>query len=75
MYRLISAMKVEGMEMYGDFVRYVFQRAIKTFEINESKVWNYAVSYILNDLGYSEDLFGEYDLYCSKYILRCDFEL
>ena len=66
MYRLISSMKFEGMGIYGDFGRYVFQGAIKTFDINESKVWNYAVSYILNDLGYSVDLFGEYDLHCSS---------
>lgn len=66
MYRLISSMKFEGMGIYGDFGRYVFQGVIKTFDINESKVWNYAVSYILNDLGYSEDLFGEYDLHCSS---------
>ncbi len=48
-YRLISSMKFEGMGIYGDFGRYVFQGVIKTFDINESKVWNYAVSYILND--------------------------
>lgn len=61
---LISSMRFEGMGMYGDFGRYVFQAALRNFDVDDKKIFNYAVFFILNDLGYSEELFGEYDSHC-----------
>lgn len=64
MYWLIDSMKFEGMGIYGDFGRYVFQSALKSFDVDEKQIWNYAVYYILTELGYSEEYFGEYDKRC-----------
>ena len=60
---LIHSMRFEGMGMYGDFGRYVFQAALQNFEVDDKRIFNYAVYFILNELKYSEDYFGEYDRY------------
>lgn len=67
LFRIIHSMCFDGMGMYGDFGRYVFQMALKSFEIDEKKIFNYAIYYILNELKYKEELFGENDRYCSSY--------
>lgn len=67
MFKLISSMRFEKMGMYGDFGRYVFQYALKNFEIDEYKMFNYAVYHILNELGFNAKYFGEYDRYCGNY--------
>lgn len=67
MARIITSMKFEGMGMYGDFGRYVFQSAISNFDVNQEKVFNYAVYFILKELGYNEDLFGDYDCEVGRY--------
>lgn len=69
MFLLQCSMRFEGMGVYGDFGRYVFQRAVKNFDVDNYKVFNYALYYILNELGYDEELFGEYDSYTDKFIL------
>lgn len=55
-------MRFENYGWYGDFGRYVFERALNSFEINHDMVFKYSLSFILNNLGYSNTLFGEYDL-------------
>ncbi len=59
---IIHSMRFENYGWYGDFGRYVFERALNSFEINHDMVFKYSLSFILNNLGYSNTLFGEYDL-------------
>ena len=47
MFWLIHSMRFEGMGMYGDFGRYVFQRALRNFEVDDKKMFNYAIYYTL----------------------------
>lgn len=66
LWRLLYSMKfdldVKGVGQYGDFGRYVFQSALQQFvSVDEHNIYYYAIEYILNDLGYSNDLFGDYD--------------
>ena len=59
---LISqSMKFEGMGMYGDFGRYIFQGALRNYEVVKEDIYNYAMHYIFNELGYSNNFFGNYD--------------
>ena len=67
MFRLIHSMRFEGMGMYGDFGRYVFQRALRSFDVDDKKMFNYAVYYIQTELGFSEEYFGEHDQHCGSY--------
>lgn len=61
MLKLVHSMRFEGMGMYGDFGRYVFQSALHSFDVDDKKMFNYAIYYILNNLGFSERYFGEND--------------
>lgn len=36
------SMRFEGIGMYGDFGRYVFQSALRDFEVDDYKIFNYA---------------------------------
>lgn len=54
-------MRFEGIGMYGDFGRYVFQSAVRNFEVDNYKIFNYSMYYIWNDLGYDKKLFDDYD--------------
>ena len=67
MFWLIHSMRFEGMGMYGDFGRYVFQRALHSFDVDDKKMFNYAVYYIQTELGFSEEYFGEYDQHYGGY--------
>lgn len=52
---------IKGL-VYGDFGRYVFQAALNYFkDVDILNLYHYAVQYILNDLGYKNELFGVYD--------------
>ena len=64
---LMQSMRFEGMGMYGDFGRYVFQSALRSFDVDDKQIFNYAIYYILNELGYREDLFSEHDKHCGSY--------
>ncbi|SDF10678.1 hypothetical protein [Sporomusa acidovorans] len=61
LYQIIHSMKFEGMGMYGDFGRYTFQSALRDFEVDHKQIFNYAIYFIINDLGYDDELFGDYD--------------
>lgn len=67
MFWLMQSMHFEGMGMYGDFGRYVFQNALHSFDVDDKKMFNYAVYYILKELGFSEEYFGEHDQHCGSY--------
>ena len=58
---LISSMRFNGMGMYGDFGRYIYQSALYDFDVDEKKVFNYTIYFILNELKYTTDYFGDYD--------------
>lgn len=48
--------------MYGDFGRYVLQASLSDFvDIDIANIYYYGIKLILNDLGYTEELFGGYD--------------
>lgn len=48
--------------MYGDFGRYTFQAALEKFEaVDVVNLYHYAMQYIRDNLGYSDQLFGDYD--------------
>lgn len=66
-YNIISSMRFDGMGMYGDFGRYVFQSALSNFDIDEKVIFNYAIYFILNEIGYNEELLGEYDQNLGRY--------
>ncbi|WOO38095.1 hypothetical protein R2R35_06225 [Anaerocolumna sp. AGMB13020] len=54
------SMKFENMGMYGDFGRYVFQSALRNFDVNHRQIYNYAMSFIINELGYKEEWFDHH---------------
>lgn len=58
-YSVISSMRFEGMGMYGDFGRYVFQSALHDFEVDKKNIHDYALAFIFDELGYDEDILGE----------------
>lgn len=62
------SMRFEGIGMYGDFGRYVFQSALRNFEVDDYKIFNYAMYYIINELGYQGELFDDYDRFVSRFI-------
>lgn len=60
---MIYSMRFDiGMGMYGDFGRYIFQSALRSFNVDHYKIFNYAIYYILHTLGYKEEYFGTYDI-------------
>ena len=65
--RLVLSMRIEKMGGYGDFGRYIFQRAFSYFDVDMYKMFNYAVYHIINNLGYTEELFGDYDSHLRWY--------
>lgn len=67
MYWLMHSMRFEGMGMYGDFGRYVFQSALHNSDVDDKKIFNYAVYYIQTELGFSEEYFEEHDRHCGGY--------
>lgn len=56
LWQIKSSMSFEGHGMYGDFGRYVFQSALKYFDVDEDEMYKQAVSFIINDLGYTNEL-------------------
>lgn len=56
LWQIKSSMSFEGHGMYGDFGRYVFQSALKYFDVDEDEMYKQAMSFIINDLGYTNGL-------------------
>ncbi|MBS5115448.1 MAG: hypothetical protein KHY88_07115 [Erysipelotrichaceae bacterium] len=67
LYSILSSMRFEGMGMYGDFGRYVFQSAIGNFEVDHCKIFNYAMYFIINELKYQSEFFDDYDGYINRF--------
>lgn len=61
LHRIWMSMRFESMGMYGDFGRYVFQSALHNFNVDHKQIFNYAMSFIINDLGYADELFDDFD--------------
>ena len=66
-FSIIHSMKFNGMGMYGDFGRYIFQSALYEFDVDAKAMFNYAVYHILNELGFTEDYFNEHDNHCGGF--------
>lgn len=60
-----SSMTLEELGWYGDFGRYVFERALKQFDVDMLNLYNYAITFIRDVLGYKDDLFAKSDKYIS----------
>ena len=65
--RLTMSMRIEKMGGYGDFGRYIFQNALSSFEVDEKKMFNYAVYHILNEMGFKEEYFDDHDRDCRSF--------
>lgn len=91
-WNITSSLNFEGMGMYGDFGRYVFQSALDYFDIPDQRkhngaslfddqnsfqgnIYYYAIHYIFDELGYTNDRFGEYDSHLSRYSYRSRSEV
>lgn len=61
--RIDSSMRPEGVGMYGDFGRYVFQSALTYFkDVNIENLYHYAMQFIRDELGYtSNKCLSDYD--------------
>lgn len=64
------SMRIDHSEcpgMYGDFGRYIFQAALSRFEgVDIVSLYHYAMQYIRDTLGYSDELFSDYDRFTVK---------
>ena len=59
---ILSSMRFETMGgMYGDFGRYVFQSALRNFDVDLKQIYNYSISFIINELSYKDEWFTDYD--------------
>lgn len=63
--RIARSMQIDHAEcpgLYGDFGRYTFQAALKCFKnVDVVNLYHYAMQYIRDDLGYNDDMLGDYD--------------
>ena len=67
LYSIVSSLRFEGMGMYGDFGRYVFQSALSEFNhVDRKTVFNYAMHLIINEYGYTEEQFNDYDTHVGR---------
>lgn len=54
--------------MYGDFGRYTFQSALQNFDgIDIVNIYHYAMQFIRDELGYSNELLSDYDTSARHY--------
>lgn len=67
LWNLIHSMRFQESGWYGDFGRYVYEAALNDFDVDHSLVFNYSVYYIINHLGYKNELFGEYDAFLQSF--------
>lgn len=52
---------------YGDFGRYIFQSALRNFEVDEKRMFNYAIYHIINEMGFTDEYFGDHDRDCRSF--------
>jgi len=61
---ILNSMTTEygrGIGGYGDFGRYTFQSAFRSFDVNADKLSNLAVQWIFSKYGYDKDKHGKFD--------------
>lgn len=61
---IISSMTTQygrGAAAYGDFGRYVFQRALKSWDVDIGNLSNLAIEWIFEKYGYNVEKHGKYD--------------
>jgi hypothetical protein len=59
---ILSSMETEhGPTMYGDFGRYTFQSALRSWDVNPNSMSNLAISWIFERYGYNVELHGKFD--------------
>lgn len=61
-----SSMKPNTLShWYGDFGRYEFEAALNEFkDVDVENSYHYAMQFIRDELGYTDELFSEYDKHC-----------
>ncbi len=59
---LMSMATEHGRRMYGDFGRYVFQSAFRSWDIDPNDLSNLALNWIFEKYGYDTKLFNDFDL-------------
>lgn len=59
-----SSMKPSSLDYgYGDFGRYEFESALNEFkDVDVENAYHYAMQFIRDELGYTDELFSEYDI-------------
>lgn len=58
---------------YGDFGRYVFQSNLNNFEnVDVENIYYYALQFIVEELGYTNELFEYYDQHSTRMLSRHD---
>ena len=65
--QLTMSMRIEKMGGYGDFGRYIFQSALRNFEVDEKRMFNYAIYHIINEMGFTDEYFGDHDRDCRSF--------
>lgn len=70
---IISSMTTEygrGTGGYGDFGRYTFESALRSWDVNTNQLSNLAIEWIFEKYGYDVEKHGEYDRNTSSYDRR-----
>ncbi|ALU28251.1 hypothetical protein AS202_00960 [Myroides odoratimimus] len=70
---IISSMTTEygrGIGGYGDFGRYTFESALRSWDVNTNELSNLAIEWIFEKYGYDVEKHGEYDRNTNSYDRR-----
>ena len=68
-FHIIHSMKFDKIfsGFSGDFGKYVFQPALGHFNVDQKAIFNYSIYFILENLGYDNSRFSEYDRYIGQH--------
>lgn len=67
---IISSMATEygrGIGGYGDFGRYTFESALRSWDVNTNELGNLAIEWVFEKYGYDVEKHGEYDRNTNSY--------
>lgn len=70
---ILSSMTTEygrGIGGYGDFGRYTFESALRSWDVNANQLSNLAIEWIFEKYGYDVEKHGEYDRNTNSYDRR-----
>lgn len=59
-----------GIGGYGDFGRYTFESALRSWDVNTNELSNLAIEWIFEKYGYDVEKHGEYDRNTNSYDRR-----